>query len=59
MIQLELFWRVARERSKDMMHDAEQWRLLRSFPQPTWRTPQIRGLLSQLGCWLTRIGQSQ
>jgi hypothetical protein len=44
MIQLELFWRVAKEPNKDMMRDAEQWRLLRSFPQLTWPARQIRGL---------------
>lgn len=59
MIQPELLWRVAKERNKDMMRDAEQWRLLRSFPQPTWPTQQIRGFLYQLGCWLIRIGRPQ
>lgn len=59
MIQPELLWRVAKERHKDMMRDAEQWRLLRSFPRPTWPTQQIHGLLCQLGCWLIRVGRPQ
>jgi hypothetical protein len=59
MIQTELLWRVAKERTKDMIRDAEQWRLLRSSLQPTWATQQIRGLLCQLGYWLIRIGRPQ
>ncbi len=59
MIHPEPFLRVARERAKDMMRDAEQWRLSRSFPQPTWSAQQSRGLLCQLGCWLIRIGWPQ
>ncbi|MDY7078571.1 MAG: hypothetical protein SXV54_16780 [Chloroflexota bacterium] len=59
MIHPELLWMIAKERNKDMMRDAEQWRLLRSFSQPTWLTRQIRGLLCQMGCWLIRIGRPQ
>ena len=59
MIQSERLWRVARERNKDMMCDAEQWRLSHSSPQPTWPAQQIRGLLCQLGWWLDRIGRLQ
>ena len=59
MIQPERLWQLAKERNKDMMRDVEQWRLLRSFPRPTWPARQIRGFLSQLGCWLIRIGRQQ
>ena len=41
------------------MRDAEQWRLLRPSPRPTWLTQQIRGLLCQLGYWLIRVGRLQ
>jgi hypothetical protein len=59
MIHPELELQIAKQRIGDMMRDAEQWRLLRPSPRPTWLTQQIRGLLCQLGYWLIRVGQQQ
>jgi hypothetical protein len=59
MIHPELDLQIAKQRIGDMVRDAAQRRLLRSFPQTTWLTQQIRGLLYQLGCWLIRVGLPQ
>ncbi len=59
MFHAELYFQIAKQRNKEMVRDAEQWRLLHSSPQTTWLSRQSRRLLRQLGHWLLRIGQPQ